>query len=515
MRRSAPRAPTLAALSRGRAARTGVRARRRSGGRCRRPTSSRRSIRSSSGPIAFPAPTAPRIIVGVAPGADLDAVARSLRPYAARCRSSAAAASVALVASNAAAVADLAAHDPRIEFAEPDRRARDWPAVRRDSIRSPASPSTGSTTPLQAGLRDRRRRRRLVDDRRRRRQRCRRRAARPGRRVCSRRTTRRGSDGTVFDSVGHGTFVAGLIAMVDGNGIGAKGVAGATRVLPVRASVDGSFTDDATVRGHHVGGATTGRGVINLSLEARATIRRSTGRSTTRPRRARSSSRRPATRVTTPATRSTTRRRTSEDRPGAAAGASASRSERRHRPTSPRTSRRTTRSCRWPRPARARAGATARHGDFSTIPVSTNTTEWDDATDSCNNVFQPDPTPGAGRWAYGEGTSFSAPIVSAVAALVRQANTVLTPAQVADVIRRSATQTFGTGWNEYTGAGIVESPTPRLRVARTLRHDAADRGVHGGPEGRRHPGRPDSPTDVADPGKTVAGARDVDARGVA
>ena len=72
-------------------------------------------------------------------------------------------------------------------------------------------------------------------------------------------------DGTVFDSVGHGTFVAGLISMVDGNGIGAKGVAGATRVLPVRASVDGSFTDDATVRGI-TWAADNGAGVINLSL---------------------------------------------------------------------------------------------------------------------------------------------------------------------------------------------------------------------------------------------------------
>ena len=85
---------------------------------------------------------------------------------------------------------------------------------------------------------------------------------------------------------------------------------------------------------------------------------------------------------------------------------------------------------------------------------------------SCNNVFQPDPTPGAGRWAYGEGTSFSAPIVSAVAALVRQANPALTPAQVADVIRRSATQTFGTGWNEYTGAGVVNA-NAAVALART------------------------------------------------
>jgi hypothetical protein len=69
------------------------------------------------------------------------------------------------------------------------------------------------------------------------------------------------------------------------------------------------------------------------------------------------------------------------------------------------------------------------------------------------------------------------------------------------VIRRSATQTFGTGWNEYTERAS-STRTPRLpSPART--HHAADRGVHG-PEGRRHQADLTA-TDVADPGKTVAG----------
>ena len=46
----------------------------------------------------------------------------------------------------------------------------------------------------------------------------------------------------VADRVGHGTFVAGLIAAVDGNGIGGKGVAGNTRILAVRASRSASTT---------------------------------------------------------------------------------------------------------------------------------------------------------------------------------------------------------------------------------------------------------------------------------
>jgi subtilisin family serine protease len=96
-------------------------------------------------------------------------------------------------------------------------------------------------------------------------------------------------------------------------------------------------------------------------------------------------------------------------------------------------------------------------GVFSTIPVSTLTTEWD-TPDPCNNVLLTSVgDPLLGRFAYGEGTSFSAPIVSAVAALARQANPALTPGQLADVLRRSASQTMGTGWNEYTGAGIVNA----------------------------------------------------------
>ena len=48
------------------------------------------------------------------------------------------------------------------------------------------------------------------------------------------------------DAMGHGTFVTGLIAAVDGNGIGGKGVAGNTQVIAVRASRDGELHPPAT-----------------------------------------------------------------------------------------------------------------------------------------------------------------------------------------------------------------------------------------------------------------------------
>ena len=47
-------------------------------------------------------------------------------------------------------------------------------------------------------------------------------------------TFSRGTD--VTDTVGHGTFVTGLIAAVDGNGVGGKGVAGNTQVFAIRGS---------------------------------------------------------------------------------------------------------------------------------------------------------------------------------------------------------------------------------------------------------------------------------------
>ena len=70
---------------------------------------------------------------------------------------------------------------------------------------------------------------------------------------------------TVGDNVGHGTFVAGLISAVDGNGIGGKGVAGATRVMAIRSSLDGAFALSDVLRGI-VFSLQNGADILNLSL---------------------------------------------------------------------------------------------------------------------------------------------------------------------------------------------------------------------------------------------------------
>jgi subtilisin family serine protease len=89
-------------------------------------------------------------------------------------------------------------------------------------------------------------------------------------------------------------------------------------------------------------------------------------------------------------------------------------------------------------------------GVLSTLPAQARTA-WDDPL-SCSRLF---PMP-EGRYAYAEGTSFAAPIVSGIAALVWQVEPRLASEQVAEVMTRSARQTIDRGWNEFTGAGVVD-----------------------------------------------------------
>jgi serine protease len=73
-----------------------------------------------------------------------------------------------------------------------------------------------------------------------------------------------------------------------------------------------------------------------------------------------------------------------------------------------------------------------------------------------NMGFQSAALPGstAGAYGYGSGTSYAAPQVAGAAALVWAANPALTAAEVADVLRRSAS---GRGtWNADTGYGVLD-----------------------------------------------------------
>ena len=87
-------------------------------------------------------------------------------------------------------------------------------------------------------------------------------------------------------------------------------------------------------------------------------------------------------------------------------------------------------------------------GVFSTLPANLGTA-WDG---SCSGIF----STGGARYGYAEGTSFSAPIAAGIAAVTWQVERRLASEQVAEVLARSARQTIGRGWNEFTGAGIVD-----------------------------------------------------------
>ena len=113
-----------------------------------------------------------------------------------------------------------------------------------------------------------------------------------------------------------------------------------------------------------------------------------------------------------------------------------------------RASRPTTTTSASPRPEPARPVASSA---CSRSSRPTGASDWDDPS-SCSLLF----SQGGVRFAYGEGTSFAAPLVSGIAALVWEVQPRLSSEQVAHVLTRSARQTVGRGWNERTGAGVVD-----------------------------------------------------------
>ncbi len=64
---------------------------------------------------------------------------------------------------------------------------------------------------------------------------------------------------------------------------------------------------------------------------------------------------------------------------------------------------------------------------------------------------------GGARYAYAGGTSFAAPEVSGVAALVWSVKPSLTSTQVAAILEQTATRPAGTGWNSSTGWGVLNA----------------------------------------------------------
>jgi serine protease len=100
---------------------------------------------------------------------------------------------------------------------------------------------------------------------------------------------------------------------------------------------------------------------------------------------------------------------------------------------------------------------TGPRGLFGAFPGNLTTLETGslatgDPPCNCRAIFN-----GDSRYAYVGGTSMAAPQVTAVAALVRHLNPDLTAADVIQLIKRTARQPGGSGWNAELGWGIVDA----------------------------------------------------------
>jgi subtilisin family serine protease len=260
----------------------------------------------------------------------------------------------------------------------------------------------------------------------------------------------------VFDAVGHGTFVTGLIAGIDGNGIGGKGVAGNTQVLAIRGSMTGGFYERDLLRGIAFA-INRGADVLNMSL-AGGGIHRSVARALGNaffndvlPVAASGNLAKQGNPLQFPAAVVGGVR----GRPGIGLSVAAIRPNGAAARFSTHN-----RFVSLAAPGAGRSGCA--NGVVSALPANAGT-DWD-KPDSCSRLLT---DPSGARFAYAEGTSFAAPLVSGLAALVWQVEPRLASEQVGEVLTRSARQTRGRGWNEFTGRGVVDGRAA-TRLARTF-----------------------------------------------
>ncbi|MEA2148501.1 MAG: serine protease, partial [Solirubrobacteraceae bacterium] len=94
---------------------------------------------------------------------------------------------------------------------------------------------------------------------------------------------------------------------------------------------------------------------------------------------------------------------------------------------------------------------------------------------ACRTTFQ-----GDNRYAYLQGTSMAAPMVTATAALVRHLNPDLRAADVVHLLKQTASRPAGTSWTPELGWGIVNPPAA-LTAARLIDR-RAPRSKIGGPK---------------------------------
>lgn len=251
---------------------------------------------------------------------------------------------------------------------------------------------------------------------------------------------------SVDDLVGHGTFVAGLISATDGNGAGGSGVAGPTPIIPVRVSTSPEVTS-ANLAAGIVAAVDAGASVVNVSIGGptlsqveQAALDYARSRDVLVVASAGNSGE-DGNWVEYPAAA------IGGDSGGWSHGLSVAATDPAGMAASFSTHNRHV-SIAAPGAGSGSCG----DGVFSTVPTL-STSIW--SGPGCYTLFE-DGLLGAGRYGYGEGTSFSAPLVAGAAALVRRGTPELRADQVADVLKRSANRGNGLAWNEFTGAGVLD-----------------------------------------------------------
>ena len=210
------------------------------------------------------------------------------------------------------------------------------------------------------------------------------------------------------DEAGHGTFVAGVIAANTSNGTGVAGVTWNGRVMPVKVFA-GPLAFDSDIASGIVWAVDHGARVVNLSLGGpgespllQAAVRYATDRNIV--------------------------------------VVAASGNDGNDTPQYPAAF-----------PEVVAVGATDAAGklvDFSSYG------EWLDLAAPGFDVVSTAP---GNNYAIGDGTSFAAPIVAGVAAMVRAQNPALTQAQVGDRLRAAARDAGPRGHDPYYGFGILDA----------------------------------------------------------
>jgi subtilisin family serine protease len=300
--------------------------------------------------------------------------------------------------------------------------------------------------------------------------------------------------GSVADVTGHGTFVAGLIGAVDGNGAGGWGLAGATPIIPVRVST-GAPISSAQLAAGIVAAVDAGARVINLSLGGpgyaeveRVAIDYALSHDVLLVASAGNSGLE-GNAIHYPAAA------LGGDQGGWGDGLSVAATDPlgQHAPFSSYN-----RHVSIAAPGAGAGGCD--DGVYSTIPAGPALL-WPGT--GCGTLFE-NGIHGPGRYAYGQGTSFSAPLAAGAAALVRAVTPALRADQTGDVLRRSANPgPAGGGWNPRTGAGLLDVAAAVMLARRyDLTPPELSVAVHEGPGAVRIRA---SGTDRTEPGRELAG----------